>query len=106
MHIGFSPFLSAELTFATASLKKGERKPPREKFPGLPRIQTAPSLEKIWPGCQDNSRPQVRIANSSTNAVSFSSAGTTKCFPSARYASAIQNVRPLESIAETQLQLQ
>ena len=36
----------------------------------------------------------------------FSFARTTKRFPSSRCASAIQNVRPLESIAETQPQLQ
>jgi hypothetical protein len=40
--------------------------------------------------------------SSSRNAVSFSSARTTKRFPSSRCASAIQIVRPLESIAETQ----
>ena len=47
--------------------------------------------------------PEVsRVANSSSrNAVSFSSARTTKRFPSSRCASAIQIVRPLESIAET-----
>jgi hypothetical protein len=38
----------------------------------------------------------------STNAVNLSSARTTKRFPSPRCASAIQIVRPLESIAETQ----
>jgi hypothetical protein len=44
----------------------------------------------------------VRIADSSSkNAVSFSSARTTKRFPSSRCASAIQIVRPLESQAET-----
>ena len=43
---------------------------------------------------------------SSTNAVSISSARTTKRFPSSRCASTIQIVRPLESIAETQPQLQ
>jgi hypothetical protein len=42
---------------------------------------------------------------SSKNAVSFSSARTTKRFPSSRCASTIQIVRPLESIAETQPQL-
>ena len=36
----------------------------------------------------------------------FSSACTTKRFPSSRCASAIQIVRPLESMAETQPQLQ
>ena len=61
---------------------------------------------KISPACQANS-PQARIAaSSSRNAVSFSSARTTKRFPSSRCASAIQIVRPLESIAETQPQLQ
>ena len=44
--------------------------------------------------------------SSSRNAVSFSSARTMKRFPSSRCASAIQIVRPLESIAETQPQLQ
>ena len=40
------------------------------------------------------------------NAVSFSSARTTKRFPSPRCASVIQMVRPLESTADTQPQLQ
>jgi hypothetical protein len=44
--------------------------------------------------------------SSSTNAVSFSSARTTKRRLSLRCASAIQTVRPVESIAETQPQLQ
>ena len=43
---------------------------------------------------------------SCTKAVSFSSARTTKRFPSPSCASAIQIVRPLESIAETHAQLQ
>jgi len=51
-----------------------------------------------------SARPRLlsaRIADSSsTNAVNFSSARTTKRFPSSRCASAIQIVRPLESIAE------
>ena len=42
---------------------------------------------------------------SSRNAVSFSSAHTTKRFPSPGYASAIQIVRPRESKADTQPQL-
>ena len=47
-----------------------------------------------------------RIADSSSiNAVSFSFARTTKRFPSSQCASAIQIVRPLESMAETQPQL-
>jgi hypothetical protein len=50
--------------------------------------------------------PQARVADSSsTNAVNFSSARTTKRFPLSRCASAIQIVRPLESIAEMQPQL-
>src|SRR5436190_20832979 len=44
-------------------------------------------------------------ASNSRNAVNFSSARTTKRFPSPRCASTIQVVRPLESIAETQPQL-
>ena len=49
----------------------------------------------------------LRIADSSSRkSVNFSSARTTKRFPSLRCASAIQIVRPLESIAETQPQLQ
>jgi hypothetical protein len=50
---------------------------------------------------------ESQIADSSSkNAVNFSSARTTKRSPSPRYASAIQIVRPLGSIAETQPQLQ
>jgi len=53
-----------------------------------------PSLAKISPTCQTNS-PQAQIADSSSkNTVSFSSARTTKRFPSSRCASAIQIVRP------------
>jgi len=44
--------------------------------------------------------------SSSTNAVSFSSERTMKRFPSSRCASAIQIVRPSESTAHTQPQLQ
>src|SRR3984893_11544950 len=66
---------------------------------------TPPSFEKISPACRGNS-PQVQIANSSlVNAVSISSARTTKRFPLPRCWSAIQIVRPLESIAETPPQL-
>ena len=49
---------------------------------------------------------RAKEVSSSTNAVSFSSARTTKRFPSPRCASAIQIVRPLQSTAETQPQLQ
>jgi hypothetical protein len=74
---------------------------------GLIQIRlTTSSLEKITSASQANS-PQPRVADSSsTNAVNFSSARTTNRFPSLRCASAIQIVRPLESIAETQPQLQ
>src|SRR5947207_866006 len=44
-------------------------------------------------------------ASNSRNAVNFSSARTTKRFPSPRCASAIQIVRPSESIADTQTKL-
>src|SRR4029453_9438660 len=47
---------------------------------------------------------QAPVRKSSINAASFSSACTTKRFPSSRCASAIQIVRLLESIAETQPQ--
>jgi hypothetical protein len=53
-----------------------------------------------------NSPPPRTPDSSSRNAVSFSSARTTKRFPSSQWASAIKIVRPLESIAETQPQLQ
>src|ERR1700745_80839 len=43
---------------------------------------------------------------SSIKAVSFSSARTTKRFPSSPCASAIQIVRPKQSVAETQPKLQ
>jgi hypothetical protein len=96
---------SGELTFASARLKKG-KKAPGEKLPALTAgFQTTPSVEKIWPTRQDN-LPQAQIADSSsTNAVSFSSACTTKRLPSSRCASAIQIVRPCQSKAETQPQL-
>src|SRR4030095_4378191 len=45
-------------------------------------------------------------ASNSRNAVSFSSARTTKRFPSPRCSSAIQIVRPLGSIVEAQPQFQ
>src|SRR4029450_13287647 len=48
----------------------------------------------------------TRVADlSSANALNLSSVRTTKCFPSPRSPSAIQIVRPLESIADTQPQL-
>jgi hypothetical protein len=59
---------------------------------------TPPSFEKISPACRGNS-PQVQIANSSlVNAVSISSARTTKRFPSSRCASAIQFARWNQSL--------
>ena len=50
--------------------------------------------------------PACHADSSSTNAVSFSSARTTKRFTLPRWASAMQIVRPSESTAETQPQLQ
>ena len=68
-------------------------------------FKTTPRFEKIAFSCQDDPLP-TRIANSSsTKVVNFSSARTTKRFPLCRCASAIQIVA-LESIAETQPQLQ
>ena len=61
---------------------------------------------KILADCQSkNVRPRI-ADSSSTKTVSLSSARTTNRFPSPRCASAIQIVRPLESTAETQPQLQ
>jgi len=52
-----------------------------------------PSLAKITPASQTNS-PQAEVADSSSkSAVNFSSAGTTKRFPSPRCASGIQTRR-------------
>src|SRR6266404_7678514 len=51
-------------------------------------------------------KASVVADSNSRKAVNFSSAHTTKRFPSTRCASAIQIVRPLESTAETQPQLQ
>ena len=48
----------------------------------------------------------ITAASSSTNAVNFSSARTTKRFPSSRCASAIKVVRPLGSTVATHPQLQ
>src|SRR6266513_2812342 len=61
-----------------------------------------PSVAKILPTCQTHSQ-QARIADSnSRNAVSFTSARTTKRFPSPRSASATKIVLPLELIVDTQ----
>jgi hypothetical protein len=91
---------------ATAKGLKEGKKTPREGLPYPPRIQivlTTASLEKIPLACQGNS-PQARIADSSSrNAVSFSSARSTKRVPS-QFASAIQIVHP-ESMAQTQPRL-
>jgi len=53
-----------------------------------------------------HSRAHESLDSSSTNAVNFSSAGTTKRFPSSRCALTIHLVSPLEPIAETQPKLQ
>jgi|SRR5262245_34475372 len=69
-----------------------------------PRIQirlATPSLTKIPPACQANS-PQARIADSSSkNRINFSSAWTTKRFPSPRCASTIQIVSPFSQLVDT-----
>ena len=66
---------------------------------------TTPSLGKITPASQAQ-LPQVRIADSnSTNAVSFSSACTTKRFPSSRCPSRIHYRSPFEWRAEIQRKL-
>src|ERR1700730_3031546 len=98
-------FFPAGLTLCFWS-GRGEE-PERGKSPSPDSDPLAPpSFEKISSDCQANSA-QARIADSSSrNAVNFSSARTTKRFPSSPCASAIQIVRPLESIAETQPQLQ
>src|SRR5215475_11167786 len=54
--------------------------------------------------CSVNRLTQTALSNS-RNAVSISSARTTKRLPSSRRASAIQIVRPRESNADTQPQL-
>jgi len=59
------------------------------------------------PNLSPDSTAFHRIADSSSiNAVSLSSARTTKRFPLSRCASVIQIVRPQESTAETQPQVQ
>jgi hypothetical protein len=107
-----SAFIGFFLSFSPLSCDsdcgsgRGEE-PSGERILRLIQIRLAtPSLPEISLGRQDNSLP-TRIADSnSTNAVNFSSACATKRFPSPRCASTIQIVRPLESIAETQPQLQ
>ena len=77
-------------------------------------LSASVSLPKILTTCQQKNigcRPilrRVRISfdSSSKNAVSLSFACTMKRWPSPRCASAIQIVRPRESIAETQPKLQ
>src|SRR5947207_8750541 len=91
---------------ATAGLKRG-KKTPREGFlcptPDSDSFSDAQFGKNL--GALSRQFPAIRTADSSsTNAVSFSSARTTKRFPS-RCASTIQIVRPLESIAETQPQV-
>jgi hypothetical protein len=100
------PFFSPAGCFGGCGSGRGEE-PSGGNVLRLIQIRlTTSSLEKIPPASQANS-PQARIADSnSINAVSLSSACTTNRFPSSRCASAIQIVRPLESIAETQPQLQ
>src|SRR5690349_12618150 len=64
------------------------------------------SFRKISPTCRGYS-PQAQIADSSsTKAVSFSYARTMNRFPSPQCTSAIQIVRPSETMADTRPQLQ
>ena len=103
---GFPFFVPAALILKVAGPEETKNLAGRNVL-RLIRIRlTTSSLEKILPVCQDNSPPTQIADSSSRNAVNFSSACTTKRFPSSRCASAIQIVRPLESIAETQPQLQ
>src|SRR4026208_565856 len=65
-------------------------------------LDALPSKPLVTSYCEhlcDLSMDDRVAASSSTNAVNFSSARTTKRFPSPRCASAIQIVRPLESTA-------
>src|SRR5439155_1561139 len=98
-------FLSSPLSYFLRLRVRKRRGTRGELVLRLIQIRLATSsLERISPACQANS-PRPRIADSSsTNAVSFSSARPTNRFPSPRCASAIQIVRPLESIADTQPQ--
>ena len=66
-------------------------------------------VERLMFGLIKTSSPWIKFRSadsSSTNAVNFSSARTTKRFPSLRCASATKIVRPSESKAETQPQPQ
>jgi hypothetical protein len=96
-------FLPVGLIPSTERLKRGRKAGGRRAScpdPGPRRVE----FEKISPACQLNS-PQARIADSSsTNAVNFSSARTTKRFPS-RCASTVNIVCPLEFTPDTQPQL-
>src|SRR5438034_5709484 len=79
---------------------------PRFKFRVVVTAVELKQLEQAVPDFYAGSCLTRRTADSSSrNGVSYSSACTTKRFPSPRCASAIQIVRPLESIAETQPQL-
>jgi hypothetical protein len=103
MVLPFFPPLSWFLGLRVRKRRRTQRgkSPPPDSNP----LETG-SLEKITAACQAKD-PQPRIAaSSSKNALSFSSARATKRFPLSRCASAIQIVRPQESTAETQPQLQ
>ena len=70
------------------------------------RVGVCP-LSFCQPCCLDFDKSSSRVTpSSSRNALSFSSARTTNLFPSSRCASAIQIVRPSESLAEIQPELQ
>jgi hypothetical protein len=100
------PFFSPLSCFSGIAGPEEDEEPSGENVFRLIQIRLAtPSLEQNACACQHNS-PKARIADSSSiNAASFSSARTTKRFPAPRCEPAIQIVRALESIAETQPQL-
>jgi hypothetical protein len=92
-------FFPAELDFGIAGPEEAKNHS-GEMSLRLIQIRLATlSLAKITTARQANS-PQAQIADSSSaNAVSFSSARTTKRFPSSRCASATKLARPLESLS-------
>jgi len=98
-------FFPAELLLESAGPEEAKNLA-GEKVLRLIQIHlTTVEFEKIPPACQDNSRQGWIAISISIDAVSFSSARTTKRFPS-RCASATKIVCPLELIVETQPQLQ
>src|SRR5437899_10148953 len=96
------PFLSPPSDVRGLRVRKG-RRTQRGKVLRLIRIRLA--LKKLRQLVKTIRRKHI-ANSSSTKAVNFSSPRTMKRFPSARCASTIQIVRPSESTADTQPQLQ